>query len=53
MSGALIRRTNDALIVDIDGVAVRRPVHLEDLVGAAGGTLQVNDRHLRAELPCE
>ena len=48
-----IRRTNDALIVDIDGVAVRRPVHLEDLVGAAGGTLQVNDRHLRAELPCE
>ncbi|HEY5881735.1 MAG TPA: hypothetical protein VIU11_22690 [Nakamurella sp.] len=48
-----IRRSNDALIVDIDGVAVARPIRLEDLVGAAGGTLQVNDRRLRAELPCE
>ena len=47
-----IRRSNDALIVDIDGVAVARPVRLEDLVGAAGGTLHLEDRRLRAELPC-
>jgi signal transduction histidine kinase len=48
-----IRRSNHALIVDIDGVAVACPVRLEDLVGAAGGILHLENRHLRAELPCE
>jgi signal transduction histidine kinase len=44
--------SNGQLTIDIDGVAVRRTVALEDRVGAAGGTLLVNDRHQRAVLPC-
>jgi len=44
--------SNGQLTIDIDGVAVRRTVALEDRVGAAGGTLLVKDRHQRAVLPC-
>ena len=44
--------TDECLTIDIEGVAIGRKVALEDRVGAAGGTLTVTDRHLRAVLPC-
>jgi signal transduction histidine kinase len=44
--------TDGRLTIDIDGLTMRRTIELDDRVGAAGGTLQVGDRHLRAVLPC-
>ncbi len=47
-----IHRSNGRLIVDIDGIGRCPSVRLEDLVGAAGGTLDLTDRRPAAELPC-
>ncbi len=51
-----VRRDADRLVVDIedDGAPRRaRLVHLLDRVGALGGSLDVGDTSLRAEIPCE
>ena len=47
-----MRMSDQSLSIGIDGVAMSGTVDLEDRVGAAGGTLRVHDRHLRAVLPC-
>jgi signal transduction histidine kinase len=44
--------SDEDLTIVIDGVDLRRKVELADRVGAAGGTLQVNDRHVQVVLPC-
>ena len=47
-----IRRADGALIIDIDGVAMPMAIHLQDRVGAIGGTITFAAQHVRAELPC-
>ena len=48
------RREGDRLVVEVRTVAelTGEPIEIEDRVGALGGALIVDGRHLRAELPC-
>jgi signal transduction histidine kinase len=51
-----VARRDGAIIVDIthDGAAATADLtHLDDRVGAAGGSLVVTPNHITAELPCE
>jgi hypothetical protein len=51
-----VRRDGSVLVMAIedDGAPRSSPlVHLADRVGALGGSLDVGDTTLRAELPCE
>jgi signal transduction histidine kinase len=47
-------RRDGRLVVDLHAASTfaELPVRVEDRVGAVGGTVTVDDHHLRAELPC-
>ena len=49
------RRDGGRLVVDVraEGELTGEPMAIEDRVGALGGALIADVRHLRAELPCE
>jgi signal transduction histidine kinase len=53
---ARVQRDGDRLVVTVEDDGARRSaglVHVADRVGALGGALEVGDRALRAEIPCE
>jgi signal transduction histidine kinase len=53
---ACVRCADDRLVVRLEDDGARRTSHLQELadrIGALGGSLEVGDTTLRAEIPCE